>query len=130
MNFEIGQEWQLVNGETVTIVRLDGEFKDGEVYSLGSDMVWRDDEGYCVDKTFDEGLNFSHLYTEVDELESDFSFRLSDGELKRILADLKLSNGLFDVLEFGKQVSLATTRRLKEAVNPYPLAIDTQEHGL
>ena len=124
MEFEIGQEWQLVNGETVTIIRLDSE----TYRSLGSDMVWRDFEGYCIRGTyFNEDLNFSHLYT---DLESDFSFRLSDGELKRILADLKLSNGLFDVLEFGKQVSLATTRRLKEAVNPYPLAIDTQEHGL
>ena len=128
MNFEIGQEWQLVNGETVTIIRLEFEEESEACRALGSDMVWRDFEGYCIRGTyFNEDLNFSHLYT---DLESDFSFRLSDGELKRILADLKLSNGLFDVLEFGKQVSLATTRRLKEAVNPYPLAIDTQEHGL
>ena len=116
MEFEIGQEWQLVNGETVTIIRLDGEFKDGEVYSLGSDMVWRDDEGYCVDKTFEEGLNFSHLYTETADLESDFSFRLPDEQLKAILAELKLSNGLFDVLEFGRKVSQATTQALKDLV--------------
>lgn len=129
--FEIGQEWQLVNGETVTIIKL--EFDGETCRALGSDLIWRDYDGYCFDKTFGEGLNFSHIVTDVadDGMEtSDFSFRLHDDELKQILASLKLSNGLFDVLEFGKQVSLATTRRLKAATNPYPLAIDTQEHGL
>ena len=110
--FEIGQEWQLVNGETVIIIKL--IFEGSEAYrTLGSDMVWRDDEGYCVDKTFDEGLNFSHLYTETANLGSDFSFRLPDRVIEEILKSCK-SNGLFDALEFGRKVSQATTQALKE----------------
>ena len=111
MEFEIGQEWQLVNGETVTIIRLDSE----TYRSLGSDMIWRDFEGCCVNRTFDEGLNFSHLYTETSDLESDFSFRLPDRTIDEILKSCK-SNGLFDALEFGRKVSRATTQALKELV--------------
>lgn len=120
MEFEIGQEWQLVNGETVTVIRLDGEFKDGEIYTLGSDLVWRDYDGYCVDKSLDEGFNFSHIVTDVakDPMEtSDFSFRLHDDQIKEILKSCKSSNGFFDALEFGQKVSLATTRKLKELTN-------------
>lgn len=116
IEYEIGQEWQLVNGETVTIIKL--EFNGETCRALGSDMVWRNDEGYCVDKTFDEGLNFSHLYTEVSEqepLQSDFSFRIHDRVISRILAECK-SNGLFDALEFGRRVSQETTKQLKELV--------------
>ena len=116
MNFEIGQQWQLVNGETVTIIRL--AFEGEECRTLGSDMVWRDFDGYCFDETFDEGLNFSHLYTEVSEqepLQSDFSFRIHDRVISRILAECK-SNGLFDALEFGRRVSQETTKQLKAII--------------
>jgi hypothetical protein len=114
--YEIGQEWQLVNGETATIMQLEFENESDTIrHTLGSDMFWRDAKGDCIDKSFDEGLNFSHIVTDVatEPMEtSDFSFRLHDSEIKEILASLK-SNGFFDALEFGKQVSLATTRRLK-----------------
>ena len=112
--FEIGQEWQLVNGETVTIIRL--EFDDEVCRTLGSDLIWRDYKGNPVDKTFDASLSFAKVITDVDcEQTSDFNFRLHDSEIKEILDSLK-SNSFFDVLEFGKQVSLATTRRLKAVV--------------
>lgn len=80
-------------------------------------MVWRDYDGHCFDKTFDEGLNFSHLYTGMSEkpLPSDFSFRIHDRVISQILAECK-SNGLFDALEFGRKVSQETTKQLKELV--------------
>lgn len=113
--FEIGQEWQLVNGETVIIIKL--IFEGSEVCrTLGSDLIWRDYKGNPVDKTFDASLSFAKVITDVDcEQTSDFNFRLHDSEIKEILDSLK-SNSFFDVLEFGKQVSLATTRRLKAVV--------------
>ena len=120
MEFEIGQEWQLVNGHTITIIFIDDKFKDGEIHSLGSDSIWRDYDGYCVCKDFDEGFNFSHIVTDVakDPMEtSDFSFRLHDDQIKEILKSCKSNNGFFDALEFGQKVSLATTRKLKELTN-------------
>jgi hypothetical protein len=113
IEYGIGQEWQLVNGETVTVIRLEFEEESDACRALGSDMVWRDYKGDPVDKTFDAGLSFAKVITDVDcEQTSDFNFRLHDSEIKEILDSLK-SNSFFDVLEFGKQVSLATTRRLK-----------------
>lgn len=121
MEFEIGQEWQLVNGETVTILHVDDTFdpKNGQ-HTLGSDYIWRDYDGFCIHKDHDEGLNFSHIVTDVakDPMEtSDFSFRLHDDQIKEILKSCKSSNGFFDVLEFGQKVSLATIRKLKELTN-------------
>lgn len=121
MEFEIGQEWQLVNGDIITIIRVDATFSDNDgVFTLGSDNVWRYYDGYCVRKDFDEGLNLSHIVTDVakEPMEtSDFSFRLHDDQIKEILKSCKSSNGFFDALEFGRKVSLATTRKLKELTN-------------
>lgn len=109
IKYEVGQEWQLVNGETVTITEI---AEDGV---LGSDMVWRDFKGFAYHQNSKE-FDFSEIVMDVADhaMEtSDFSFRLHDSEIKDILARLK-NNGYFDVLEFGKQVSLATTHKLKE----------------
>lgn len=118
MEFEIGQEWQLVNGETVTIVHIDDDMFDPKYgpYTLGSDNIWRDYDGFCVRKDFDEGLNFSHIMTDVtkDLTEtSDQLFCLQDDQIMQILGSLK-NNGLFDILEFARKVSTTTALKLKE----------------
>lgn len=113
MNFEIGQEWQLVNGETVTITQID--CTDGTCKTYSSDATWRDSNGAAEEAQSIE-FDFCKLILDVADKPMqalDFSFRLHDTEIKDILARLK-NNGYFDVLEFGKQVSLTTTRKLKE----------------
>lgn len=118
MEFEIGQKWVLVNGETVIITQIESYLNEGEGYTLGSDGVWRDANGYCTDKNLAaEGEhNFSHLDYDAVSVPveiPDQAIRLDDQVILEILTKQK-RNGLFNVLEFGRQVSLETTRRLKD----------------
>ena len=105
MEFEIGQAWQLVNGEVVVIVRLDGG------RALGSDHLWRDYKGRCEREDLQDA-NFSHVTTYVAEDTQDSYFVLHDRAIKEILAR-GAANGQ-DMLGIAREISRETARVLRD----------------
>lgn len=105
MEFEVGQAWQLVNGEVVVVVRLDGD------RALGSDHLWRDGNGRCERKDLPDA-NFSHVTTYVAEDTQDSSFVLHDRAIKEILTR-EIANGR-NLLEIAREISRETARVLKD----------------
>ena len=105
MEFEIGQAWQLVSGEVVVVVRLDGD------RALGSDHLWRDSNGRCERKDLPDA-DFSHPTTYVAEDAQDCSFVLHDRAIKEVLSR-EIAKG-FDPVGFAREVSRETARALKD----------------